>query len=267
MNKQEILRVEDLNLYIHTQKGTEHILKDINFSICKGMSLGIVGQSGSGKTLTALTIMGMLPVNATVTSGKILFMGRDLLRVTQSEMDKIRGDQVAMIFQNPMTALNPVYKIRTQIVDIINKRGNFSKYDIQSYILQLLESVGLGNSMSVLNKYPHELSGGMLQRILIAMVIACRPRLLIADEPTSALDPTIRNYILELINTIRNDINMDIIVITHDLAVVEAICTDVIVINDGTIVEAAKIDEILYAPKHEYTRQLVNVSRESFLQS
>lgn len=220
--------------------------------------LGIVGESGSGKSVTAYSIMGLTAYPGKLIGGTIYFNGHQIEKMSEKEMRKIRGNEVSIIFQDPMTSLNPVYTIGNQITEVIRLHTGKSKKEAYDRAKELLELVGINEPTKRLKQYPHELSGGMRQRVMIAIALACEPKLLIADEPTTALDVTIQAQILELMQELRQKLGMSIIMITHDLGVVASMCERIAVMYAGHIVEYGTADEIFYEPKHEYTKGLIN---------
>lgn len=224
----------------------------------EGEVLGIVGESGSGKSVTAYSIMGLTAYPGKLIGGTIYFNGHQIEKMSEKEMRKIRGNEVSIIFQDPMTSLNPVYTIGNQITEVIRLHTGKSKKEAYDRAKELLELVGINEPTKRLKQYPHELSGGMRQRVMIAIALACEPKLLIADEPTTALDVTIQAQILELMQELRQKLGMSIIMITHDLGVVASMCERIAVMYAGHIVEYGTADEIFYEPKHEYTKGLIN---------
>ena len=234
-----------------------NLIDHLNMQLDEGKALGIVGESGCGKSMTSLSLMRLLPAAASV-QGEILLNGEDLLKKSEPEMEKIRGKQIAMIFQEPMTALNPVMTIGKQIGECLKLHHPEMKEDeIRKQVCEALNDVGIANPETRIDQYPHEFSGGMRQRVMIAMALACEPDILIADEPTTALDVTIQAQILELMQSLQKELGMAIIMITHDLGVVAQMCDEVIVMYAGSICEQGSADEIFYNPKHEYTKGLM----------
>ena len=223
----------------------------------EGEVLGIVGESGSGKSVTAYSIMGLTAYPGKLVGGTVHFNGHEIEKMTEKEFRKIRGNEVSIIFQDPMTSLNPVYTIGNQIVEVILLHTNKTKKEAYERAKELLELVGINEPTKRLKQYPHELSGGMRQRVMIAIALACEPKLLIADEPTTALDVTIQAQILELMQELRKKLGMSIIMITHDLGVVASMCEKIAVMYAGHIVEYGTADEIFYNPSHEYTKGLI----------
>lgn len=233
-------------------------LNNVSFSMKQGEVLGIVGESGSGKSVTAYSLMGLTAYPGKLIGGEIRFNGHEVEKMTEKEFRKMRGEEVSIIFQDPMTSLNPVYTIGNQIVEMVRLHTNKDKKAAYARAKELLELVGINEPERRLKQYPHELSGGMRQRVMIAIALACEPKLLIADEPTTALDVTIQAQILELMMELRKKLGMSIIMITHDLGVVASMCEKIAVMYAGKIVEYGTTDEIFYNPKHEYTKGLIN---------
>ena len=241
-----------------TKQVSVKALDDISFQIRRGEIFGLVGESGSGKSVTAYSIMGLTAYPGKLIGGTIYFNGHQIEKMSEKEMRKIRGNEVSIIFQDPMTSLNPVYTIGNQITEVIRLHTGKSKKEAYDRAKELLELVGINEPTKRLKQYPHELSGGMRQRVMIAIALACEPKLLIADEPTTALDVTIQAQILELMQELRQKLGMSIIMITHDLGVVASMCERIAVMYAGHIVEYGTADEIFYEPKHEYTKGLIN---------
>ncbi len=242
-----------------TGSGEINAIEEVNFSVEPGEILGIVGESGSGKSVTALTIMGLLPQPpARVAHGEVVFDGQVLTRLSDSRMQKIRGPGIGMIFQEPMTSLNPVFTIGDQIVETLRAHERGSRASLQARALEMLERVGIPSAARRMDDYPHQLSGGQRQRVMIAMALACRPRLLIADEPTTALDVTIQAQILDLLLDLRDEFGMAVIVITHNMGVIAETADRVLVMYAGRIVEQAPVAAIFDGPLHPYTRGLLS---------
>ncbi|AHF80981.1 ABC transporter ATP-binding protein [Thermococcus paralvinellae] len=253
----ELLQIKDLYVNFRTLWGIAKVLNGVNLTIHKGEVFGLVGETGCGKSVTALSILRLLPSNAEV-SGKILFKGENLLEKSEEEMRKIRGKEISIIFQDPMTSLNPLFKIKDQMIDVIMLHEGLEKERAIEHAKKLLKAVGLPADR-VLNSYPHELSGGMRQRVMIAMALSSNPSLLIADEPTTALDVTIQKQILELILDLKNQYNFSVLLITHDLGVVAEVCDRVGVMYAGNIVEITETEELFENPLHPYTKGLLSV--------
>ncbi|SPT61826.1 Glutathione import ATP-binding protein GsiA [Aerococcus viridans] len=257
-NKTEnILEVKDLEINFKTYSGDVQAIRKVNFDLKHGETLAIVGESGSGKSVTVRTVMRLLANNADVKGGQILFNGEDLLKKSEKEMQGIRGKDIAMIFQDPMTSLNPTMKIGKQIAEPIILHQNKSKKEAYARAEELLELVGIPKAHERMDHYPHQFSGGQRQRIVIAIALACNPRILIADEPTTALDVTIQAQILELMKELQDKIDTSIIFITHDLGVVANVADRVAVMYAGKIVEYGDVDEIFFNPQHPYTWGLI----------
>lgn len=253
-----LLEVKHLKTEFELKHGTVSAVNDISFSLDKGEILAIVGESGSGKSVTSLSIMGLLQEPGRVTQGEILFKGEDLLKKSRTEMQEIRGDQISMIFQEPMTSLNPVYRIKDQIMESIVTHMKLSKKEALERTIKMLDTVGIPSARERANDYPHQMSGGMRQRVMTAMALACRPELLIADEPTTALDVTIQAQILDLLYHLREKFNMAVLLITHDLGVVSEAADRVIVMYCGKIVEEADVKSLFANPMHPYTLGLLH---------
>ena len=254
----KLLVIKDERLSFFTPAGEVKALNGVSFSMEEGEVLGIVGESGSGKSVTAYSIMGLTAHPGKLIGGTIYFNGHRVDAMTEKELRKMRGNEVSIIFQDPMTSLNPVYTIGNQIEEVIKLHTDKSPAEATARARELLELVGINEPDKRLKQYPHELSGGMRQRVMIAIALACEPKLLIADEPTTALDVTIQAQILELMQELREKLGMSIIMITHDLGVVASMCEKIAVMYAGYIVEYGTTDEIFYEPKHEYTKGLIN---------
>ena len=249
-----ILSVEDLAVTFTGPDGRRTRAVDgVGFSVSPGRTLGIVGESGCGKSVTSLAVMGLLPKVGTTVSGRVLFEGRDLLRESERTLRDLRGDRLSMIFQEPMTSLNPSYTVGDQIVEAILRHRRVSKREAAERALEMLARVRIPEPKARFHDYPHKLSGGMRQRVMIAMALACEPRLLIADEPTTALDVTIQAQILELMRMLREETGTAIVLITHDLGVVAEVCDEVAVMYAGQVVERAPVEELFRFPQHPYT--------------
>lgn len=250
-----ILEVNNLTTKFKSKKGTTTAVNNVSFHVNEGEILAIVGESGSGKSVTSLSIMGLTPGEV---SGEILFKGEDLHKKTNKEMQKIRGDKISMIFQEPMTSLNPVHRIKDQLMETILTHMEMSKDEALKRAVMMLDLVGIPSPEKRINDFPHQMSGGMRQRVMIAMALSCRPELLIADEPTTALDVTIQAQIMELLYNLREKFKMAVMLITHDLGVVAESADRVIVMYCGRIVEEAPVVELFESPKHPYTRGLLD---------
>jgi oligopeptide/dipeptide ABC transporter ATP-binding protein len=253
-----LLEVNDLKTHFFTREGVVQAVDGISFAVEKGKTLGIVGESGCGKSVTALSIMGLIPKPpAKIVGGEVLFDGSDLTKLSDSKMQDIRGNQIAMIFQDPMTSLNPTLKIGTQITETIRAHSDASKQDARKRAIELLEEVGIPRAAERIDDYPHRFSGGMRQRVMIAIALSCSPRLLIADEPTTALDVTIQAQILDLLDALRQEHDMAMILITHDMGVVAEVCDDIAIMYAGQIVEEATGFDLFDRPEHPYTEALL----------
>lgn len=253
----KLLEIKDEYLSFFTPAGEVKALNGVSFSMNEGDVLGIVGESGSGKSVTAYSVMGLTAYPGKLVSGTIYFNGHEIHKMTEPEFRKIRGNEVSIIFQDPMTSLNPVYTIGNQIEEVILLHTNKTKQQARERAKELLELVGINEPTKRLKQYPHELSGGMRQRVMVAIALACEPKLLIADEPTTALDVTIQAQILELMQELRAKLGMGIIMITHDLGVVASMCEKIAVMYAGHIVEYGTAEDIFYNPQHEYTKGLI----------
>ena len=255
--EKELLRVEDLTVKFRTYNGEVTAVNNLELLLNENETLGIVGESGSGKSVTSLSIMGLLEESTSSVSGRALFKGTDLIAMKEKEKQEYRGNHLAMIFQEPMTSLNPLHKCGNQIIESMLIHTDISKAEAKEKAIELLKLVGIPAPEQRFNEYPHQMSGGMRQRVMIAMALACDPQLLIADEPTTALDVTIQAQILEVLKELRDRLKMGIILITHDLGVVSEVCDRVIVMYTGKVVEQGLIREILDKPKHPYTEGLI----------
>ncbi len=255
--KEKLLEINDEYLSFFTPAGEVKALNGVTFSLEEGEVLGIVGESGSGKSVTAYSVMGLTAFPGKLVGGTIRFNGHKVDEMTEKDFRKMRGNEVSIIFQDPMTSLNPVYTVGNQIEEVIKLHTNKTSAEAHARAKELLELVGINEPEKRLKQYPHELSGGMRQRVMIAIALACEPKLLIADEPTTALDVTIQAQILELMQELRQKLGMSIIMITHDLGVVASMCERIAVMYAGHIVEYGTTDEIFYSPSHEYTNGLI----------
>jgi len=252
-----LLEIKDLQVNFYSNDQDINVINGINLYINKGESLGIVGESGSGKSVTSLSIMGLLPQNGRVNKGSIRFKDKDIVKLSKAQLRDIRGKEISMIFQEPMTSLNPVYTIGSQIIEMIKTHRKISKREARKRAIDMLRLVGIPRAEEIVDEYPHQLSGGMRQRVMIAMAMSLNPDLLIADEPTTALDVTIQAQILDLMRKLQNELNMSIILITHDLGVVAEMCDRVAVMYAGEIIEEADIETLFENPKHPYTVGLI----------
>ncbi|ETA73676.1 ABC transporter ATP-binding protein [Ligilactobacillus equi] len=255
---ERILDVKNLKIDFHTYAGEVKAIRDVSFHLNKGETLAIVGESGSGKSVTTKSLMGLLANNARVVGGEILFHGKDLLKNTEKEMQDVRGKDIAMIFQDPMTSLDPTMKIGQQIAEPLIKHRGMDKKKAWARALEVLKLVGIKDAEERINNYPHQFSGGQRQRIVIAIALVCNPEILIADEPTTALDVTIQAQILDLMKELQEKIETSIIFITHDLGVVAGMADRVAVMYAGQIVEYGSVDDIFFNPQHPYTWGLLN---------
>jgi len=256
--QQEVLRVEGLSVAIDTSGGTLRAVSDVDLHVRRGETLGIVGESGCGKTITSLGIMGLLPRRARLSARRLELDGRDLAKLSAKERAALRGDRMAMIFQDPMTSLNPVYTIGNQMEEIYVRHGKGNQKQARERAEYLLQKVGISAAASRLAQYPHQLSGGLRQRAMVAMTLMCDPTLIIADEPTTALDVTIQAQILHLLDDLQREYHMALILITHDLGVVARMADRVVVMYAGQVVETGTAEEIFAAPRHPYTRGLLD---------
>lgn len=255
----KLLEVKNLKTYFYTDDGVAKAVDDVSFSLDKGETLGLVGESGCGKSVSALSIMRLIPdPPGKIVGGEILFKGKDILKVSEKEMQDIRGNDIGMIFQEPMTSLNPVFTCGNQIEEAIILHQKLSKEDAKAKAIEMLKLVGIPAPEQRYNEYPHQLSGGMRQRIMIAMALSCNPEILIADEPTTALDVTVQAQILELINKLQRELGMGVIMITHDLGVIAEVSTRVAVMYASKVAEYGNVDQIFFNPKHPYTIGLLN---------
>jgi oligopeptide/dipeptide ABC transporter ATP-binding protein len=252
-----LLEVDDLHTYFKTREGEVHAVDGVSFEVEGGRTLGVVGESGCGKSVTALSIIGLVPRPGKIVSGSVLFDGRELVGRKESDLENIRGREIAMIFQDPMTSLNPTLKIGTQITEVLRRHLNMTRDEARKRAVELLEEVHIPNAAARLDDYPHRYSGGMRQRVMIAIALACNPKLLIADEPTTALDVTVQAGVLDLLYELREEHHMAMMIITHDMGVVAETADDVIVMYAGQIVEQAKTLDLFDSPEHPYTEALL----------
>jgi len=255
----KLLEVKNLKTYFYTDDGVAKAVDDVSFALDSGETLGLVGESGCGKSVSALSIMRLIAQPpGKIVNGEILFKGKDILKIPEKEMQDIRGNDIGMIFQEPMTSLNPVFTCGNQIEEAVILHQKLSKEEAKFKAIEMLKLVGIPAPEQRYNEYPHQLSGGMRQRIMIAMALSCNPEILIADEPTTALDVTVQAQILELINKLQRELGMAVIMITHDLGVIAEVSTRVAVMYASKVAEYGNVDQIFYNPKHPYTISLLN---------
>jgi oligopeptide/dipeptide ABC transporter ATP-binding protein len=261
MNTASLLSVENLSVSFGTESGRVTVVEDVSFEVPSGMTVGLVGESGCGKSVSAMTVMRLLPSPPSrIDSGRILFDGKDLARLPEDEMRAVRGDRIGMIFQEPMTSLNPTLTVGFQIAEVLRLHRRMDARMARIWSVNMLKQVGIGGAERRLGQYPHELSGGLRQRVMIAMALVCRPALLIADEPTTALDVTIQAQILDLLRRLQQEMGMAVLLITHDLGVVAEMCEEVFVMYAGRIVERAAATDLFRTPRHPYTAGLLAAS-------
>jgi oligopeptide transport system ATP-binding protein len=254
----KLLEIQDLHVHFHTPEGTVYAVNGVSYDIHEGEVVAIVGESGSGKSVSMMSILGLIPIPpGEIVRGSAAFMGRDLLQIPEKQLEDIRGKEIAMIFQDPMTALNPVLSLELQLTEALKKHHSLDDERAKKRALEMMDLVGIPDAARRLNEYPHQFSGGMRQRVMIAMMLACNPILLIADEPTTALDVTIQAQIVELAILMRERTNMAMFWITHDLGVVAGMADRVIVMYAGTVVEEADVDSLYEDPLHPYTHALL----------
>jgi peptide/nickel transport system ATP-binding protein len=258
MSVQAILEVRDLRTSFFTEEGELRAVDRVSFSVSSGRMMGIVGESGSGKTVSVLSIMRLLPEGARIVGGSVTFEGRDLVGLSEAEMRTIRGAKIAMVFQEPMTSLNPVFTVGSQIGEAIRLHQNASRREARERSIEALRMVGIADPERRVDDYPHQLSGGMRQRVMIAMALACRPKLLIADEPTTALDVTIQAQILDLIRDLKERLGLAVILVTHDLGIIAEYADDVTILYAARVMEQARADELFKNPMNPYTRALLD---------
>jgi len=252
-----LLEVKNLRTQFPTRAGLVRAVDDVSFYLDRGELLGLVGESGCGKSMTALSIMRLIAPPGKIVDGELLFEGKDLLKLSDAEMRQMRGDDIAMIFQDPMTSLNPVFTVGEQIAEALRLHRKLSRKEAHAATIEAMREVAISDPARRLDDYPHQLSGGMRQRVMIAMALACNPKLLIADEPTTALDVTIQAQILELLNELRKQRELAVLLITHDLGVVAEVADRVAVMYTGRIVEESPVEELFARPKHPYTEGLL----------
>jgi peptide/nickel transport system ATP-binding protein len=248
-----LLRVEDLRVEFPTEDGVVKAVDGITYEVGSGRTLGVVGESGSGKTVAAMTVLGLTRAQGAKITGRIIFKGRDLLSLDEAELRKIRGNEIAMIFQDPSTALHPLYRVGSQLIEAVRAHQDVSKMQARNRAVELLGLVGIPDPTTRVDDYPHEFSGGMKQRAMIAMALANEPKLLIADEPTTALDVTVQAQILALLERLREELGMAIVIVTHDIGVVAEMADEIAVMYAGRIVEMASTEALLRSPEHPYT--------------
>ncbi|MEI4615460.1 ABC transporter ATP-binding protein [Bacillus cereus] len=252
-----VVELKDLQTHFQTEEGTVKAVNHVSFSVREGETVCVVGESGCGKSVTALSIMGLIAESGSVVGGDILYEGKSLLGMKEKELRSLRGNDIAMIFQEPMTSLNPVFTVGEQIVETLREHELLSKNEAYKKAIELIRKVGIARADEIVHSYPHELSGGMLQRIMIAVALSCNPKLLIADEPTTALDVTIQAQILDLLRQVKEGFKTSILLITHDLGVVAEMADYVVVMYGGKVIEEAPVLEIFQNPKHPYTKGLL----------
>ena len=255
--KKRILEVKQMRTSFKTSKGVVEAIRGVDLHVDEGEILGIVGESGSGKSVTMKSVMGLLPSYAKIESEGIIYKDVNLAELSEKELQKYRGKEMAMIFQDPMTAMNPLRKVGYHLEQVIQRYKKCSKAEAEKIGIEMLKQVGIPTPEARMKQYPHEFSGGMRQRVLIAMALSCEPSLLIADEPTTALDVTIQAQILELLKKLHDERNMSIVIISHDMGVMANMCDRIAVMYGGIIVEEGTVDEIFYSPKHPYTKALL----------
>ncbi len=259
MEKKKLLEIQEIDTSFQTDEGLISILDHVSFDIDHGETLGVVGESGSGKSVTALSVMRLLPrLTGKVTHGRVIFNGKNLLDLSEREMQSIRGKEIAMIFQEPMTSLDPVYTIGDQIMESLIKHEHISKKEARERAIHLLDMVGIPSPERRVDDYPHQMSGGMRQRVMIAIALSCNPKLLIADEPTTALDVTIQAQILDIMRKLKKERDTSIWLVTHDLSVIAEMCDRVVVMYGGRVCEIADVDDMFHTPAHPYTRGLLD---------
>ena len=252
-----ILEIKRLSTHFQSPAGAVKAVNDVNFTIERGTTLALVGESGSGKSVTSLSIMRLIPAPGVITAGEIILNGRDLLKLDAEEMRGLRGSKIAMIFQDPMTSLNPVYTVGEQIAEAVEQHSRIGRKQARTKAVEMMRQVKIPDAERRAGDYPHQLSGGMRQRVMIAMALCCRPELLIADEPTTALDVTIQAEILDLLRSLKNEFELSMLLITHDLGVVAETADRVAVMYAGRIVELAPVQRLFRSPKHPYTEGLL----------
>lgn len=257
MSNENVLEVKNLKTVFKSRGQEVQAVRGVGFSVGKGEIMGLVGESGSGKSVTMKAVIGILPDNATISSDSLKLNGKELSELSKDEYRKLRGKEMTMIFQDPMTALNPLKKIGKQLEEVILRHSDCTKQEAREKAIEMLRKVGIPVPEQRIKQYPHEFSGGMRQRVLIAMALACEPQLLIADEPTTALDVTIQAQILDLLKDLQEEYDTSIVLITHDMGVVATVCDKIAIMYGGLIMETGKTDEIFSNPKHPYTKALL----------
>ncbi|SKB64322.1 oligopeptide transport system ATP-binding protein [Lachnospiraceae bacterium] len=255
--KNYLLQVKDLHTSFFTDNGEVRAVNGISFNLEAGKTLGIVGESGSGKSVTAYSIMQILASAGKITGGEVLYKGEDITKWNEKKMEKFRGEKISIIFQDPMTSLNPVFTVGYQLEEAVLLHTNKTRKEAEARAIEMLTLVGVNEPESRIKQYPHELSGGMRQRVMIAMALCCEPDILIADEPTTALDVTIQAQILELMQDLQKKLGMAIIMVTHDLGVIASMCDEIMVMYGGRVCERGVADDIFYRPAHSYTKGLL----------
>ncbi len=253
----KVLEVRNLHTSFFTRGGEVRSVRGVSFAVGEGEMVGIVGESGSGKSVMAKSLLGLVPPPGKIVDGQVLLRGEDMLRLPESKLRAARGKRIAMIFQDPMTALNPVLKVGTQLTEVIRRHRNVGRAEARRLAIDWLREVGIPSAEKRIDQYPHEFSGGMRQRVMIAMALSCEPELLIADEPTTALDVTIQAQILKLMKRLCRTTNTSVVLITHDLGVVAQVCTRVVVMYGGLVMEEGAVGDIFEAPQHPYTQGLL----------
>ena len=254
---EELLRIEGLKTYFSTEAGIVKAVDGMSFEVKKGETLGLVGESGSGKTVTALSILRIVPKPGKIVEGKIIFKGENLLNKSEKEMQSIRGKEIAIIFQDPSSSLNPVYNVETQLRDVLSAHESISKENCRAKIIELMNLVGIPEAEIRMREFPHQFSGGMKQRVAIARALALQPTLLFADEPTTALDVTIQAQVLELLEDLKKRMGMSLVMITHDMGIIAKMTTRVVVMYAGNVCEIAKTEDLYEQPRHPYTALLL----------
>jgi len=252
-----ILEIQDLKVYFYTDSGVNKVIDGLNLKINQSEILALVGGSGSGKTITGLSILKLQPPQAKIVEGKILWQDKNIFQLPENQLRSIRGKEISMVFQEPLTSFNPVFTVGYQISEVLKLHTNIRENQVKAYMIELLKKVGISQADKIIDDYPHQLSGGLRQRVMIAQAIAANPKLVIADEPTSNLDVTLQAQILELFKELKDDLGLSILLITHDLAVVSHLADRTAVIHKGRIIEEGQTAEILNEPKQIYTKQLL----------